>query len=372
MYSFFQNNYWWTIRVNGIINESYLGGGSYGEIVQVIEKLNTKEPVSWVREWEALGDKVRGLAQNAEAEGILALSKDRYLRAANYYQLGALSLNHNDPRMMEIYKKSLECFHRGIKSILHIEAVKVPYENSYLSGYFVNASRQGERRPVMVVVDGVHGTAEKMFFVIGRACPENGLSALCLDGPGTGGSILLNGIHSRHDSEVQAKAIFDFLQTRTDVDNQRVALVSPSLGGYYAARAVAFEKRFAACVCYGAIFDYGEIWAERPNDHEFASLLMWILGVDNMAAAREKLTHYNLRQVAPLIECPTLILQGENDQQVSISHAYRTYEALRCPKKLKIFTKEDGGDQHCQQDNLGVMREEVFGWLTLTLSLKSP
>ncbi len=71
---------------------------------------------------------------------------------------------------------------------------------------------------------------------------------------------------------------------------------------------------------------------------------MWILGVDKMAAAREKVSLYNLRGVAELIECPTLILHGENNRQVSMSHAYRLYEALRCPKKLRIFTKEDGGD----------------------------
>jgi len=371
MYNFFPDNYWWTIRVNGIINESYLGGGSYGEIVKVVEKLNTKELGSWVREWEAMGDKVRGLAQSAEAEGIMELSKDRYLRAANYYQLGALSMKHGDPRMMEVYKKSLDCFHRGIKSIPYIEKIKVPYENSHLPGYFVNSSRQGEKRPVAVIVDGVHGTAEKMFFILGRACPDYGLSALCLDGPGNGGSILLNGLHARYDSEVQAKAIFDFLQTRTDVDTRRVALISPSLGGYYAARAVAFEKRYAACVIYGATFDYGEIWAGRPDNHEFAPLLMWILGVNSMAAAREKVARYTLKDAAPLIECPTLVLHGEGDQQASVSHAYRTYEALRCPKKLKIFTKEDGGDQHCQQENLLVMREEVFSWLTSILHLES-
>jgi len=371
MYHFFPDNYWWTIRINGIINEGYLGGGSYGEIVQVIERLNTKEPASWPREWERLGEKVEGFARLSEADGIQTLARDRYLRASNYYQLGALSMRHDDPRMIEVYKKSIECFHRGIQSLSHIEKVKVPYEHSHLPGYFVNASSKGEKCPVMVIVDGVHGTAEKMFFILGRACPEYGLSALCLDGPGNGGSILLNGLHSRYDSEAQAKAVFDFLETRSDVDTRRVALISPSLGGYYAARAVAFEKRYAACVVYGAVYDYGEIWAGRPDDHEFAPLLMWILGVDSMAAAREKVSHYHLRGVAELIECPTLILQGENDRQVSMSHANRLFEALRCSKKLRIFTKEDGGDEHCQQDNLEVMKEEVLSWITSTFLLKS-
>jgi pimeloyl-ACP methyl ester carboxylesterase len=371
MYNFFPDNYWWTIRVAGIINESYLGGGSYGEIIRVVEKLNTKDPSSWAREWEAIGEKVKGLAEKSEADGILSIARDRYMRATNYYQLGALSVEHHSPKMIEIYKKSLDCFHRSIKGVQHIERVKVPYENSHLPGYFVNASRHGEKQPVVAIVDGLHGTAEKNFFMMGKVCPDYGLSALCLDGPGTGGSMLLNGLHSRYDSEVQAKAIFDYLQTRTDVDTRRIALVSPSLGGYYAARAVAFEKRYAACVCYGAIYDYGEIWAGRPDDHEFWPTLMWILGVNSMAAAREKISHFTLKDVAQLIECPTFILHGENDTQVPLSHAYRTYEALRSPKKLRIFKKEEGGDTHCQQDDLLVMREEVLAWLTSTLSLKS-
>jgi hypothetical protein len=154
MYNFFPDNYWWTIRVNGIINESYLGGGSYGEIIQVVERLDTKEPESWVREWEAMGDKVRALALEAEEQGILILWRDRYLRAANYYQLGALSLKHNDPNMVKIYEKSVDCFQRGIRATRNIEIVKVPYENSNLPGYFVNASREGERRPVVVIVGG--------------------------------------------------------------------------------------------------------------------------------------------------------------------------------------------------------------------------
>jgi hypothetical protein len=27
------------------------------------------------------------------------------------------------------------------------------------------------------------------------------------------------------------------------------------------------------------VYDYGEIWAGRPDDHEFCWLLMWILGL---------------------------------------------------------------------------------------------
>src|SRR5262245_23614668 len=42
-------------------------------------------------------------------------------------------------------------------------------------------------------------------------------------------------------------------------------LMAISLGGYYAPRAAAFEPRFAACVAWGAQWDYHATWAERLN-----------------------------------------------------------------------------------------------------------
>ncbi|MBW1800432.1 MAG: prolyl oligopeptidase family serine peptidase [Deltaproteobacteria bacterium] len=369
MYQFFPENYMWTIRINGIISESYLGGGNWGEIQRVIRKLDPKDPDSWGREWDAMGDEVRRLAMQAESDGIDPLSRDRHLRAANYYQLGELFTPHRDPNKMEMYRKSLDCFHRAMAHIPNIKSVEIPYENAHMPGYFINASRNGEKRPVLVIVDGLDGTAEKMYFIAGPKCEEYGLSALCVDGPGNGGSIRLHGHTHRFDAEVPAKAIFDYLETRDDVDLNRVALMQPSLGGYSVIRAVAFEKRFAACIVYGAMFDYFKIWEGRPDNHPFAEHLRWILGVDSMAAAREKIKQYTLEDVAHLVECPTLILHGENDAQVPLSDAQKTYDLIRGPKKLRVFTEEEQADHHCQQENLLIVREEIFAWLTSIFDL---
>ena len=37
---------------------------------------------------------------------------------------------------------------------------------------------------------------------------------------------------------------------------KRVAIMAYSAGGYYAPRAAAFEKRYAACVAWGPHYDY--------------------------------------------------------------------------------------------------------------------
>lgn len=370
MYPFFPENYTWTFRITGITNESYLGGGNFSEIMQVVEKLNPKEPASWCREWGAMADRLRAMAEQAEKKGLPSVARERYFRAANYYRNSEFFLPGGDnPERTKIYNKCLDSFHRGIKKLKNAEIIRVPYENSYLPGYFIKASGQSEKRPVLVFFGGLDSTGEQLFFKLGRACPDWGLSCLIVDGPGQGGALRLNKILTRPDYEVPARAAFDYLLTRNDVDAQRVAIIALSMGGYYAPRAAAYEKRYAACIVWGPEWDCAEFWNKRPDDYPLGVHLMWVLGAKNMAEARKKLTEYHLRDAAPLIECPTLVLHGENDQQVPVSHAHRLFEALRCPKKLRIFTKDEGGEQHCQGDNLILAREEIQEWLASTLSL---
>jgi alpha-beta hydrolase superfamily lysophospholipase len=372
MYMFFKNNIDWNIKINGIISESFAGGGSYGEVMKIVERLDPKDGASWEREFLAAADKVRDLAKQAEDQGLHQLARDRYMRASNYYVTALTFMHRKDLDWeLDIYKRSVECFHKGIEDVPNIEPVRIPFENSYLSGYFFNASRHNEKTPAVVMFDGTEGPAEKMFFMLGAKCPKYGFSALCMDGPGNGGAARISRMYSRYDSEAVAKALFDYLETRTEVDRQRVALVSPSLGGYFGPRAVAFEKRYAACVAYGSIFDLNELVMKSfpTMPPHFKAHFMWYMGVDNDQALLKKVKDYTLRDIAYLIECPTLIVHGENDHLVPVSQAHKTYEALGCPKKLTIFTREDGGEQHCQQDNLTLVQEEVFCWLMTTFGM---
>jgi hypothetical protein len=54
--------------------------------------------------------------------------------------------------------------------------------------------------------------------------------------------------------------------------------------------------------------------------------------LDRAAAA------YTLEGYAPVITCPTLVLDGENDP----GHASQLYEALRCQKTYHLFPAAEG------------------------------
>ena len=109
----------------------------------------------------------------------------------------------------------------------------------------------------MVHFDGFDVTKEIIYGATAEEYRRRGISLLIVDHPGVGAALRLQNLHSTPHTERPAKACVDYLSSRSDVDSDRIGIVALSLGGYYAPRAAAFEKRFKCCVAWGAIFDFG-------------------------------------------------------------------------------------------------------------------
>jgi fermentation-respiration switch protein FrsA (DUF1100 family) len=76
-----------------------------------------------------------------------------------------------------------------------------------------------------------------------------------------------------------------------------------------------------------------------------------------------------LEGVADKITCPLLIMHGENDRQIPLWHAQKTFEAaVNTPnKRLKIFTLAEGGAEHCQADNGSMAVDYAADWVAEVL-----
>jgi len=73
--------------------------------------------------------------------------------------------------------------------------------------------------------------------------------------------------------------------------------------------------------------------------------------------------------VVELITCPFLITHGENDRQIPLSYAHRTYEQLvNSPQReLKVFTEREGGVQHSSFDNSANAGHYIADWVAEVL-----
>ena len=372
----FPGNYTWSAAVRSAIGSAIGGGGEIGEIHRVCAALKKRvgDNAAWFEEWEKMGEKVALLAEEAREKGYLQTASAAYMRAAHYIQIGERLRQPRTPETQKAYARAVELFKKGLPDVpfLSIESVEVPFDSGKsLPAYFVKQrGTTAVKWPTVVFFDGLDVTKEICYF---RA-PEivkRGMACLIIDGPGNGESIRFRGMPARHDSEVAGSAAVNYLEGRVDVERDRIGVMGVSLGGYFAPRAAAFEKRFKACVAWGAIYDYHSVWKSRVEAAFKTSLsvpaehITWFLGVNTMEEALKKLEPFTLEGVAGKIECPFLLTQGEMDAQISMEIAHRQFtEVGSSDKDFKIFTREEGGAEHCQGDNLTIGMTYITDWFS--------
>jgi dienelactone hydrolase len=372
-FEYFPGHHMWSQGMMFGIEMQTWGAAALGEIDQIGQKLKGHEGDNekWWQEWTGMAQRIESFAAREAEQGHQLTAGSYYLRAAIYYFCGERFIAPSQ-RKWDTYRNCLRAFTHGIsRRYPNIERVNVPYEGTTLPAWFLKADVAGPA-PTVVMFDGLDNAKEMSVLFGGVEIARRGIHTLAIDGPGQGEALRLQNIPSRYDYEVPARAAYEHMAKRADVDATRMAVAGFSMGGYYAPRAAAMEPRFAACVAWGGHWDYHESWVRRRRIMESGGTklsapsfqLPWVLGKPDMDACMKKLEDYRLAPVAERISCPFYCIHGENDNIVPLEFAQKLFDAVgSTDKTLKVLTAHDGGSEHCQEDNRQVGVNLVADWL---------
>jgi dienelactone hydrolase len=326
-----------------------------------------------------MADRLCELAAEDEQRGRLLSAGEKLRRASSYLITAERLQAHDAPGRLDLYRRELELFQKGSRLMGEpVERVEIPYEGRHLSALYRPADglRPGERAPILVQLNGLDSTKEmKVLVGLPAWLAKRGVSSLVVDQPGTGEALRLQGLTARHDAEHWASRVVDWLETRADVDARRIGCEGVSLGGYYCPRAVAFEPRFAAGVCWGANHDWRDVQKRRlqkegdfPVPHYWAHVC-WVWGAEDIDDFMRIAENVHLDGVVEKIRVPFLVTHGEKDSQIPLHWAHRTYDQLvNSPKReLKVFTDREGGVQHASFDNSINAGHYIADWVAETL-----
>jgi pimeloyl-ACP methyl ester carboxylesterase len=373
MYEPFPGNYVWNLSVNICIGM----GGAIGEIDRANERVrdvakqgDDAGTEAFFSAWTSMADRVAGLADEAAAAGHFLSAAEKYRRATAYYITAErMQSRHYEPRK-KAYRTMLDTMDRAVVAgSLNCERVEIPYGDKSFPGLFVKGHGAGPR-PCVVFCNGLDSVKEMIYLSIRDEFAKRGVSCLMVDQPGVGEALRLSGLCAIADSERWAAAALDYLETRKDVDH-RFGMMGWSLGGYYAPRAAAFEKRFKLCVAWGANHNWGELQrrrlakeGDRPVPH-YWDHVMWVWGKNSLDAFMECAPQISLVGVVEKITVPFLITHGANDRQIPLAYAHQSYEeAVNSPlRELKIFTEREGGIEHVSADNMEPARSYIADWI---------
>jgi pimeloyl-ACP methyl ester carboxylesterase len=380
---------------------TYYGGADIGEMMATAGRIKEGDFESWFTEWDKLGRRVLSRADASKAKGHLQSAQEGYLRASTYFRTAEFYLHGNaeDPRILSEARASQAAYNQAADLIGPTwERVEIPYEGTTLPGYFYKVDDSGQPRPTVVFHGGYDSSLEELFFFGAAPAIRRGYNCLTWDGPGQGMPRREQGLPFRYDWEAVVTPAVDYALSRTDVDGDNLVLIGMSLGGYFAARAAAFEHRFRAAVFFDGVYDlYESFHAMLPPD-ALAALeagdteraeqiirtamekntgLRWVItqGVwsfksSGISAFCEEARKYSIANVVQQIQCPCLVMEAEKDIFFA-GQPQKVYDTLQSPKTLVRFTSEDGAENHCQSGALSYKDEVVFNWIDDTLGRKT-
>jgi dipeptidyl aminopeptidase/acylaminoacyl peptidase len=150
----------------------------------------------------------------------------------------------------------------------------------------------------------------------------------------------------------------DWLEKQPWIDGKRMAAAGGSYGGYMMAWLNGHTDRFRAMVCHAGVYSYhGQMASDMVRGRERAlGAFPWndLAQVDKQSASR----------FAANFKTPTLILHGEKDFRVPLTHGLEYYTTLRLkgvPTRLVYFPDENHWILKPQNSRL--WHREVFAWL---------
>ena len=380
MIEYFPTNYVWNLSTNIALGM----GANPGEVdvicrplVEISKRGDDEGTEAFFDAWVGQADRLVALADEDLRQGRKLSAGVKHGRASTYY-ITAERMQHRDfaPRKA-VYRKMLDSF--ALFNALHeenCERIDIPYQGKTLAGLFVKATHGGGRpAPCVALFNGLDSTKEMLYGCgIQQALARRGISSIAVDQPGVGEALRLHGLTAIVEAEVWAGAVVDYLETRSDVDAAQLGVAAWSLGGYFAPRAAAMDKRFKLCVAWGANFNWGELQkrrlareGDRPVPHYWEHV-QWVWGKDTLDEFMTFVAAVTLAPVIDKISVPFLIAHGENDRQIPREYAHQQYDgAQNSPKReLKFFTQREGGVEHVSADNMSNARDYIVDWIAET------
>ena len=366
-------------ELNRMINWS---NGDLSEVQAVSHQI--KSFADWKRILISLGD--------------TALRENRTENAIAYYRMAEFYMDWQDPDALKYYRLAKELFYSYFAGYFEpsaeggkplVERFEIPYENTTMPLMKVQA--EGKEKGTLLLHGGYDSYMEEFLFPM-LYLRQHGYSVLLFEGPGQGVMLRERGKPVNYRWEEPVGAILDFF------DLHDVTIIGISLGGYYAPRAAAMDKRITKVVewsVFPSFFDnmrvsYGNAsvaalkrMANNGLGDRILNLLKKMdakgnmkaavfvdalhkLGASNYPELYEAAARLDIRPVAAKITQDVLIMQGDHDILCSpkmVDIAVNLQRNARSVTVKTLSNKYDTAGDHCNCGNTKLALDTVLHWL---------
>ncbi len=369
------------------------GAADVGEVLAATAGIHKGDHQHWFEAWHGLAERTAATADACAAAGHRVSAAGAYLRASAYFSVAvnAISALADDSQLVPTFRKQHAAWEGFIAhSPVQVERVDIPYETGALPGYFFRPAPDRQTGATLVAVNGSDGSFAGLWASCVSPALDRGYAVLVFDGPGQQSQLYEQHVAFRPDWEHVLTPVYEAVSRLPGVDQHKIGLYGISQGGYWVARALAFEHRYAAAITDPGVVDVSTSWTsqlpsmllkklkdgEREKfDREMTLGLKlspgtartWQFrarpyGTTGYAETIDAVRNYTAVGVASRITTPLFITDPEGEQFWP-GQAAQLAALTPGVSTLCRFTADEGAAGHCQPMARTLTAQRMLDWM---------
>ena len=341
------------------------------EVAEILDRIQSLDRDEWARSWVKNGDLHMKQAQSLTASSP-ALAREAYMSAWRYYGFGAWP-TQNTAEKKRAHALATSAF-RAYANLASpaMEVVRIPFEGKEIIGY-LQRPLGVDKPPLVITIGGLDSYKEFVVDQYGASYLKSKLAYLALDMPGTGESP----VKIAPGVERLFSRVIDAMQSRPDIDPERIGFQGGSWGGHWSVRmAYAEPVRLKAVVNWaGPVHTYfqREWQLKALGTREYLFDLFparaAVYGVDTLEDFLAYGPKMSMKDSGALGKpsAPMLLVNGEKDTQVPIDDLYIL---LKQGAPKESWVNPEGGHIGRGKDwsDARIQNEVMVPWLARKLS----
>jgi len=348
------------------------------DLREAFASIKTRDKDEWAAAFMSVGDRYMAEGNSLVATDPVKANAD-YIRAWRVYSFGRWPIPAS-PGKQRSYSKAIEAF------LAHarfwdppLQVIHIPFEGSEIIGYLRLPNHVKGPVPLVIAVNGLDSRKEDLSESFAAILPY-GVGFFAVDGPGTGQAP----IKVSENADRMLSRVLDYLQTRPELDQTRIAMHGVSWGAYWATKMSIVERarlRGASAQSppvdkfFQKNFLMNSLLGNREYLFDQVPALMNIFEgvktIDDLATELSKMSLVNQKLLGKP-STPMLILAGVLDTQVPISDIYVLLNSGDVPKDAWINPQGGHlGRQVKVWPDPAIFKQVIIPWLVRTLEVQS-
>ncbi len=296
--------------------------------------------------WRESAEHHEALATAAHASGNQATAFEHYDKAIEAYRMAQHPIFYDDnPVKLALYRKLCDMVdRRSDVSPYPIERVEVPFDDGTTISCLLHLLPDhllpdNGKAPVVIYVPGMDQTKEVFPKGVNNLAIARGMHMISMDGPGQGSSNIQKIRAVGDNYERAGAAVIDYLETRPEVDADRIGVYGVSMGSYWSMRLASYDHRPAALASAVACFNPNNTIFTQSSPR-FKQVFMYMAGMTDEDEFDEMARGMTVKGYSDKVQCPTLLVTGEFDPLCPLEDAIEVFEDLTARKEMWVFENQ--------------------------------